>query len=273
MTRKPPYLPFLDGPALVAPKLKPIAVEDWLFPDTEDEVWLAPKRKLMKARREEVFSQLDYAEQAASEAADLVFEAVARNDHSAFETPLENAASLVSDDLCVMVPRGNQFILGAASLCAPTFWSLSDKAGKPLGGLHETVPGGDPELASRISRIFMGLQPGMILERFNWTVQFGPERFTPDSTPIKRALRGLPASQASQNLFLRVERQTIRKLPETGAVLFTIRIVVDPLAPILENSDHRTAFAESWAITDKALRDYKGWPHYDAAIDWLLASY
>lgn len=272
--REPPFLPFLEGPAKVAPHLRPINPESWLLPDTESEAWLAQKRVLMRELRSDVFSQSDFAADAASEAAELVFDAVQKCDAcTPFETQLENAASLVSDDLCVMSPVHGQFVLGAASLCAPTFWRLKDKAGKPLGGLHQAVPGGDPQLASRISRIFTGLQPDMILERFNWTVQFGPERFTPDSTPMKHALAEMSPSESAKHLFQRVERQTIRKLPGSGAVLFTIRIVIDPLSPILEDDDCRAAFFGSWKSTDPALRAYKGWPHYDAAIDWLLASY
>ena len=125
-------------------------------------------------------------------------------------------------------------------------------------------------LASRITRIFKALRKDVFLERFNWTVQFGGERFTPSSAPMKAAMLKLSPEEAARKLYLRVERQTVRSLDYNGAVLFTIRVSVDPLGPILANAAYRKAFETAWRRTDTALRNYKGWPHYEAAVDHLL---
>ena len=37
---------------------------------------------------------------------------------------------------------------------------------------------------------------------------------------------------AGERLFLRVERQTIRRLPESSSIVFTIRVHIDPLSSI-----------------------------------------
>ena len=39
----------------------------------------------------------------------------------------------------------------------------------------------------------------------------------------------------ASKLFMRVERQTIRKLPLSDSVLFTIRVYVDPILSLLED--------------------------------------
>ena len=95
--RAPPYLPFLDGPPSIAPGLKPIAPEAWLWPDTEAAVWLAPKRELMRTRRSDVFAAHN-ADAEMTEAATTVLAATgpAVGDWS---TPLEAASAMVSDDL------------------------------------------------------------------------------------------------------------------------------------------------------------------------------
>jgi Haem-dependent oxidative N-demethylase, alpha subunit-like len=267
--RTPPYLPFLDGPPGIAPGLKPIAPEAWLLPDTEAAAWLAPKRDLMRTRRSEVFAAQE-AEAEMAEAATAVL-AVAGPAAGDWPTPLEAAASTVSDDLCLMV-RDTEGLwrLKAASLCAPTFWRLEDKIGQPLAGLHAPVPGGDPGLAARISRIFDGLQQGRVLERFNWTVQAGSERFTPGSGPLKGLATTTPDAAALDVLHLRVERQTIQKLPETGALLFTIRIVIDPLCAALLTPRHVEAFTAAWQGVDPAMHRYKGWPAYDRLVGAAL---
>ncbi|MEZ5947617.1 MAG: DUF3445 domain-containing protein, partial [Hyphomonas sp.] len=164
------------------PGLKPIPADRLIAPDTEAEAWLPEKRRIMRDHREEVFdSRLP---QAALEEAETLVTSHLPPSEETWPTPLERAAARVSDDLCLL-ERGADGLwrLEAASLCTPTFWLLSEKLGQPLGGLHGPVPGANPDLVSRIARMFDAIRPGQVLERFNWTVQAGDARFTPSSAP------------------------------------------------------------------------------------------
>ncbi|TIU21709.1 MAG: DUF3445 domain-containing protein, partial [Mesorhizobium sp.] len=61
--------------------------------------------------------------------------------------------------------------------------------------------------------------------------------------------------------FIRVERQTLRKLPVSRDILFTIRIHLDPLAVLARHPD-KPALAASFAgqlnALDQEQLDYKG---------------
>ncbi|KCZ83928.1 hypothetical protein HHI_17528 [Hyphomonas hirschiana VP5] len=268
--RRPPYLPFLSGPLSLAPGLKPIAPEAWLSPDTEAHV-LEEKRALMRARRGEVYGARDGSELAALEAAAAVH-GVAGPAVGDWPSALEGAASAVSDDLCVLIKDSDDlWRLEAASLCAPTFWRLDEKLGEPLGGLHGPVPGANPGLVSRIHRMFDALRPGQVLERFNWTVQPGTERFTPSQAAFKALAGGMDEAGALDGLWLRVERQTISKLEISGAVVFTIRVAIDPLRAALDGPGQAEAFRAAWEGIDPVLADYKGWPHYQRLVHAALA--
>lgn len=256
--RTPPYLPFMEGPPDFAPKLKPIAPESWLLPDTEAEDWLAAKRKLMIGKRRDV-ARGDLNGAPAQELLDLVQGHVPALLENGWPSALEGAASLVSDDLCLLEEgRAQDWRLIAGVLCAPTYWTLPERIGLDLGGLHGPVPGGDPELAGRIGRMFTRLEPGIVLERLNWTVQTGGARYTPERPDV--------AGAGVSDLFLRVERQTVRKLPETRAAVFTIRICMDPLMPILEDADRREAFEDAWLGAAKRVRHYKHWHDLEGLV-------
>ncbi|WP_139792336.1 heme-dependent oxidative N-demethylase family protein [Henriciella litoralis] len=249
--RQPPYLPFLLGPPRVAPGLRPIAERQWLMPDSEADEWLLAKQILMENQPDDtVLGDIDG--RAAFELLAMVGEASGLRTCEDWTNPLAMAAALVSDDLCLLErDEDGEWVLEAGAVAAPTYWRLSEQIGLTLGGLHGPVPGGDPQLARRINRIFDGLGEGKVLERFNWTVQAGNARYTP--------VRPDASGADPEDLHLRVERQTIRKLPETGAVCFTIRVCLDPLLPILRDDDLREAFEDAWIGTDRALRAYKGW--------------
>lgn len=269
--RTPPYLPFLDGAPDLTPGLKPIALTDWLAPDTEAPHWLAQKHDIMRTQRGQVFTDNGIGHlgdgvlarvSAATEGG------IVDASHDSFEdwpTPLEQAAAMVSDDLCIMRKDEGQWALQAASLCAPTFWRLGDMLGKPLGGLHADVPGADRALVPRVARMFDGLQGGIVLERFNWTVQASAGRFTPDGTPLKALATAAHDVDALDILHLRVERQTICRLDEAH-ILFTIRVCIDPLRAALDTPSHVVAFQAAWEGISPGLAAYKGWPVYDRLV-------
>lgn len=258
--RRVPYLPFLDGPPDFAPRLKPLDPARWLLPDPEVERWLPEKREIMRHRRAEVFGGNEGA--GGEETLAMVAGYLGVPKPSGWPTPLEAAASLVSDDFCLVRRHdGAPWTLAAASLCAPTYWRLAPMLNRSLSGLHGAVPGGDPDLAARIGRVFDGLAPEHLLERFNWTVQRGDARFTP-----VRPTEG-------RDLYLRVERQTIRKLPRTEEVLFTIRITIDPLTALLTDRRTRDAFATAWQEAPADVRSYKAWDTLDEEVTALIAAY
>lgn len=251
--------------------MRPIPLERWLVPDTEAD-WAKAKRAVMTARRAEAYYAEPAFAPAAEEGAALVMDALAPQGALTppQPTPLETAAAQISDDLVVMVPHGAAWRLAAASVVAPTHWRLGEVAGRALGAIHGPVPGGDPELAARIGRVFSGLRPDIALERFNWTVQAGPERFTPYGASMRARAAAMAEQDAAAGLYLRVERQTIRKLPASGAVLFAIRVCVDPLVDAIALDQDRAAFARAWRAAGDAARAYKGWAVYDRLIAALL---
>lgn len=268
--RAPPYLPFLNGPLSLAPGLRPIAPEAWLCPDTEAGA-LEEKRALMRGRRGEVYGAREGSEPAALELAAAVHGAAGAAVGD-WPSALEGAASAVSDDLCLLMKDGGGlWRLEAGSLCAPTFWRLDEKLGEPLGGLHGPVPGANPGMVGRIHRMFDALRPGQVLERFNWTVQPGTDRFTPSQAPFKALAAEMGEDAALDGLWLRVERQTISKLAISGAVVFTIRVAIDPLRAALAGPGNCEAFEAAWEGIDPVLAEYKGWPHYQRLVRAALA--
>ncbi|MGE3301543.1 MAG: heme-dependent oxidative N-demethylase subunit alpha family protein [Hyphomonadaceae bacterium] len=243
--------------------LRPIALADWLRVGA-DPAWRAWKTALIAAHPALVTAAAPGAEAGALELAALLGAA-----------SLLEAAGAVPDDLCVLERREEGWMLAAAVVCAPTFWSLPEVIGKPLAFLHAPVPdvlgrGGAQGLAARIARVFDALAPDAPLERFNWTVQAGDDRFTPSSAPLlARAARTQPAA-AADVLHLRVERQTVRKLPGAGAVAFTIGVSIELLAPLLRNGETRAAFAQAWRTAPARVRAYKNWDKLDRLVEAVL---
>jgi hypothetical protein len=182
--------------------------------------------------------------------------------------PLQAASLLVQEDLILMRQGVDGWRLAAGSLCFPSSWTLTEKFGKPMHEIHGPVPdfGAGTRMNELISRMFDRLQPGNSVQRFNWSIQANPDLYHPLSNDGRTrraadALSKFPDADARAHAFIRVERQTLRKLPRTGDILFTIRIHLDPLAVLARHPDRATlapAFAEQLNALDQAQLDYKG---------------
>jgi dimethylamine monooxygenase subunit A len=260
--------PYCDGPPRFDVGLKPIDLATWLLPDDQSH-WIGPKNKLIDTRRDDVFVEQPSSRPAQNEAAALIG---LECGHAlrADCAPLLAASRLVSDDLVIMQHVDGNWTNTACCLCSPTFFSAAFATGKSLHALHEPIPDGDFGLASRIDRVFTNLSDTVILERHNWTVQWSDARFTPDATAMREDASRADLEDSANNLFLRVERQTIRRLPLTGAILFTIRIRLSPLRALLKDAQHRIAFLAAWRATPQHVRSYKHWAVLERHVNYLL---
>jgi hypothetical protein len=161
--------------------------------------------------------------------------------------------------------------LTAASLCSGTFFTVEDALGKSLDELHQPVPGFGGRFLPVVERMFNAVQPGVIMQRRNWTVLNSDELHLPRPGPIRERVAEIAPEEAGERLFVRVERQTVRKLPSTGGVLFTIRVWRHPLAALREDPVRLAAFAAAWRGISEDFRAYKGLAHYDALVETFLA--
>ncbi len=140
--------------------------------------------------------------------------------------PLLLASKLVQEDLVIMRKGENGWRLAAASLSFPSSWSLLDKFGKPMHEIHAPVPGfgAGTRNAGLIERMFDNLQPANPVKRFNWSIYSDGELYHPPASGERNA--------NPDHAFIRVERQTLRKMPISRDILFTIRICLDPLSTL-----------------------------------------
>jgi hypothetical protein len=181
------------------------------------------------------------------------------------EHPIVAASRLVQEDFCVLV-RDDAWRLRAACVCFPSRWDLATKIGATLDDIHGPVPGYDVGLSQPTNAFFERLKPDRSFWRLNWTLLDSPTLFQPASAR-------LAPEGAIGAWYFRVERQTLRSLPRTKAVVFTIRTYVTPASLLCQRDEN---FAETLirAIESApaALQDYKGWTGVAERLRDSLAS-
>ena len=283
----PKHTPYDGAHPLFQIGLKPLDLADWIEVDGRLLPYLDEKDRLWQRHPHDVVASEPGTEDAQAEVLHLladhlperypdiyqrlgpqidIIPAFRRVRMDDLAPPLLIAANLVQDDLVLMRKGEAGWRLAAAALCFPSSWKLSDKFGKPMHQIHGPVPGFGEGTRNDglITRMFDNLQVPVV--RWNWSIYGDDALYHP--------LPGPPEGRFTDGVYMRVERQTLRKLPQSGDILFAIRIHVDPLEALDSHPEGAAIagglIAQIEAFTPEQL-DYKGLTHDRAALIARLA--
>jgi len=225
-----PFKPWMQAKTRRLPGVQPVAKGEWLIRDDAFAAQMAYRDHLISTRRNDVFQatpeslplQVELLETVISEL-DCSYQMGRRPDGVSIPLhakgpPLLTAARLVQEDLLIM-DMADEPRLTAGVLCFPASWSLAEKFGGGLGDIHGYVDEYTDEMAARVRRMFTALRPEQPLWRANFLRYVEADLHQP-----RRQTQAKPLPKSGG--FVRVERQTLRKLPRTGAVVFGIHTYV-----------------------------------------------
>lgn len=243
-----PIRPWEDPRLRRMPGLVPTAEGEWLLQDDAYGAQMAYREQLMRERPEIVHQICDTARPAADELLDTVLDDLSHSDGFKVmsdsvrcpdgrvvridrNAPLMTCGALVQEDLIIMQKRGDEHVLTGAILCFPASWSLQQKFLKPMIRIHKPVASYTPDMARRVQRLFDGVREGRPMWRANCLTYDDPDLHQPrnegETRPIDR----------SGPLWVRVERQGMRRLPVTDSVVFSVHTYVVARETVQAGSD------------------------------------
>ena len=277
--------PIEPGPYRMAMGLTIVPPSDWFEIDVLYADELAEKSRLLAERHTDVFASVPGSEAASAETLTLIANHLCREYPDWFVRsgdiltnrltnavqdlreghPLEQAGRLVQEDLCLIQNHPEGPVFTAAVLCFPSRWRLSEKIGRPRAEVHGPVPLYADRLAAPVDRFMRHLRPERIAGRLNWSVVDDPALFQPTGKFVADRNFSVTPDNAGDRLFLRVERQTFRRLPVSDAILFGIRVHVYPLWRVAS-----AGLADAVRALPADIARYKSLPAFrDALLAWL----
>jgi hypothetical protein len=258
------YLPMEAGAYRLSMGLMALKPERWIEIDRHYVRDTAEKARLLRERPEAVFAALPEAAEASRELRDRLVDHLVATFPERFrlesgilserETgarhalddelhPLDLAGRLVQEDLCLMQPGPEGYRLTAASLCFPTRWRLAEKLGRPMAQIHTPVPFYAEKLERPVDRFFERLKPDKPVWRLNWSLTDDPALHQPTGHSRPDVNGDIDGESAGTRIFLRVERQTLLRLPDSGAICFGIRIHQNPLRDLEDEPENAARLA------------------------------
>jgi alpha-1,2-mannosyltransferase len=193
------------------------------------------------------------------------------------EDPMAMCARLIQDDLALMIekPDGEYYLLAGAVLLAG-FWRLSDKYGMRLSEIHTSgdVPGYKEKLERGMLNFFRRLKVEDPVVRNNYFIQVDDDLAWSHSIGSEDAdvvsWNTAQKDKAIEHHYFRSERQSLRRLPRTGAVVFTIRTYFEPITKIVEEPYVPGRLASAIRSWGHDVAKYKGREKYgDVLLEYL----
>lgn len=299
-----PYRPFRHGPYHITMGLRTMQWDDWIELDNHYLKFHADKARRIEERGEKCCRTAPEAYDGAVELLEelcdylpqryptLYRKTVVGLDNLATgetfnilqrplpEDPMAMCARLVQDDLAIMFekPDGQYYLLAGAILLAG-FWRLSDKFGMPLSEIHTSgdVPGFKTKLEKGMTNFFRRIKCDNPVLRNNyfmqvdddlaWSHSIGPE----EGDGLQAAGWSTAAKDKTiEHHHFRSERQSLRRLPRSGGVVFTIRTYFEPVTAIAKEPGVPGRLASAVRSWGDDVSKYKGKERYqDVLLEYL----
>jgi hypothetical protein len=201
------------------------------------------------------------------------------------ENALEILARNVDDEFLVLLKSAKPDDEGKHRLeafinCFPSGFNTRSKLNMLLSDIHTPVPGYKDKLEKSMDRFFAALPVGKIVKRANWSISTDGELFClagnhmteaeASSIAAKENEKEEQAEQKEEAIdlsktFVRCERQTLHRLPKTGAVVFAFKTYMYPLHEIRDEGSGEV-LAE--AIDGLGLGGVPGMTIYKRQVIW-----
>ena len=190
------------------------------------------------------------------------------------EDPMQMNARLIQDDIAILYEgKDGQYYLRAGAVLLPGFWRLEDKWGMPLSEIHTSgnVPKFEEKLEKGMISFFRRITPDEPVVRNNYFIQVD------DNLPWSRSIGdedaegdiGWFSSQKNkpiENHHFRSERQSLRRLPRSGGVVFTFRTYFHPIVEIANEPYIPGRLADAIRSWDVDVSEYKGKERYEEVL-------
>ncbi|KAI4246173.1 MAG: hypothetical protein L6R40_002126 [Gallowayella cf. fulva] len=152
--------------------------------------------------------------------------------------PLHVLLENVPEDFAVMIrnPEDGYYYFRAGILCSSLGWSVKSKLGMQLKEIHSPIPDYKEKMEFSMDRYFAKLPTSRPIQRGSWGLEVDTPLFMPPGDPHEKLRESqLPEAELPlSRIHLRVDWQTLRRLPLSGAIIFNFKALFTPVEEFRE---------------------------------------
>ncbi|CZT16497.1 uncharacterized protein RCC_02340 [Ramularia collo-cygni] len=174
---------------------------------------------------------------------------------SPFDVLLEN----IPEDFAIMLrdPSTGSYTFRAGIIMSSLGWTLGSKIGKRLDEVHGPVPDYKARMSASMDRFFAKMPTDKPIQRGSWGIEVGKPLFMP-AGPEREGLKAKQKlDRGIEDMHLRVDWQTLRRLPLSGAVVFNFKALFTPVEEFKDEAYVPTLLLKVLREGKESLMEYK----------------
>ena len=174
--------------------------------------------------------------------------------------PMDWIGRQIQEDLVLLNSLGE---VVAGQLCFPSGWALSEKLGKQFIDVHAPLPSLTSPMILAAIKLIERLPLGKPVARNNWGFRLDDQLDLSSKHSVayrEKLLTVIPTlslEEFGKRIFLRVEHQTLTRLPQSGFVLFTIHTYNSSLAEECKSVERTQAMFSFLNSVPREMIEYK----------------
>ncbi|KAI9751140.1 MAG: Zn finger-containing GTPase- Activating Protein for ARF [Chaenotheca gracillima] len=137
----------------------------------------------------------------------------------------------VPEDFAVMLrnPDNGFYYFRAGVICSSLGWNVATKLGKQLHEIHEPIPDYKEKMQFSMDRYFSKMPTDRPIQRGSWGLEVDTPLFMPPGDPHEAHRDTQSPDLPLSRVHLRVDWQTLRRLPLSAAIIFNFKALFTPV--------------------------------------------
>ncbi|EAS31223.3 uncharacterized protein CIMG_06702 [Coccidioides immitis RS] len=182
--------------------------------------------------------------------------------------PLVFLMDNVPEDFGIMLrdDKTGNYVLRAGSICSSLGWNLTTKMGMQLHEIHEPIPDYKEKMQFSMDRYFAKMPTDKPIQRGSWGLEVEQPLFMPPGDPHE--LHRLSQSDSLQlsSCYLRVDWQTLRRLPLSGSIIFNFKALFTPVTEFRDEPGIPALVAKILREGKRNIMEYKNTWHVEHVV-------
>ncbi|KAJ3815730.1 hypothetical protein EV368DRAFT_70671 [Lentinula lateritia] len=200
------------------------------------------------------------------------------------EDPLVVLNNNVPEDFLLTLPdpKTGLYTMVAGVCCSSLGWNVATKIGKPLKEIHDVVPDYKEKMEfsmdrsvffftgnfflSSYSRYFSKMPTDKPIQRGSWGLEIGQPLWLQDGDPHFAVRTTQDPNLKIEDIYLRVDWQTLRRLPRSRSIVFNFKALFTPFSSFRNEPYIPHLVLKVLTEGKKKLMEYKGTWHIEHKV-------
>ncbi|KAF1995517.1 hypothetical protein P154DRAFT_538765 [Amniculicola lignicola CBS 123094] len=189
--------------------------------------------------------------------------------------PLHVLLNNIPEDFAIMLrdAETGYYVFRAGVVCSSLGWNVASKMGLQLHEIHKPIPDYKEKMQFSMDRYFTKKPTDKAIQRGSWGLEVDQPLYMPPGHPHEKYRDVQHADLDISRCNLRVDWQTLRRLPLSAGVVFNFKALFTPVESFRDEPYVPTLLLKVLKDGKKSLMEYKNTWHTEHVVIPALEQY